>query len=86
MATSYRIWNKTVNLNVTVYESVHAYQPNPKIICKILSLDALKYISSFQSDGNFLNYKSNTENMYSTFMFSDVEYLGGYPLVTLKAE
>lgn len=85
-ATSYKIWNKTVNLNVTVYESVHAYQPNPKIICKILSLDALKFISSFQSDGTFMNYKSNTENIYSTFLFSDVEYLGGYPLVTLKAE
>ena len=86
MATSYKIWNKTVNLNVTVYESVHAYQPNPKIICKILSFDALKFISSFQSDGTFMNYKSNTENIYSTFLFSDVEYLGGYPLVTLKAE
>lgn len=85
-ATSYKIWNKTVNLNVTVYESVHAYQPNAKIICKILSLDALKFISSFQSDGTFMNYKSNTENIYSTFLFSDVEYLGGYPLVTLKAE
>lgn len=85
-ATSYRIWNKTVNVNVTVYESVHAYQPNAKIICKILSLDALKFISSFQSDGTFMNYKSNTENIYSTFLFSDVEYLGGYPLVTLKAE
>ena len=85
-ATSYRIWNKTVNVNVTVYESVHAYQPNSKIICKILSLDALKFISSFQSDGTFQNYKSNTENIYSTFLFSDVEYLGGYPLVTLKAE
>lgn len=85
-ATSYKIWNKTVNLNVTVYESVHAYQPNSKIICKILSLDALKFISSFQSDGTFMNYKSNTENIYSTFLFSDVEYLGGYPLVTLKAE
>lgn len=84
-ATSYKIWNKTVNVNVTVYESVHAYQPNPKIICKILSLDALKFISSFQSDGTFMNYKSNTENIYSTFLFSDVEYLGGYPLVTLKA-
>ena len=85
-ATSYKIWNKTVNLNVTVYESVHAYQPNAKIICKILSLDALKFISSFQSDGTFMNYKSNTENIYSTFLFSDVEYLGGYPLVTLKSE
>ena len=85
-ATSYKIWNKTVNLNVTVYESVHAYQPNAKIICKILSLDALKFISSFQSDGTFMNYKSNTENIYSTFLFSNVEYLGGYPLVTLKAE
>lgn len=85
-ATSYKIWNKTVNVNVTVYESVHAYQPNPKIICKILCLDALKFISSFQSDGTFMNYKSNTENIYSTFLFSDVEYLGGYPLVTLKAE
>ena len=85
-ATSYKIWNKTINLNVTVYESVHAYQPNAKIICKILSLDALKFISSFQSDGTFMNYKSNTENIYSTFLFSDVEYLGGYPLVTLKAE
>ena len=85
-ATSYKIWNKTVNVNVTVYESVHAYQPNAKIICKILSLDALKFISSFQSDGTFMNYKSNTENIYSTFLFSDVEYLGGYPLVTLKAE
>ena len=85
-ATSYKIWNKTVNLNVTVYESVHAYQPNAKIICKILSFDALKFISSFQSDGTFMNYKSNTENIYSTFLFSDVEYLGGYPLVTLKSE
>ena len=85
-ATSYKVWNKTVNLNVTVYESVHAYQPNAKIICKILSLDALKFISSFQSDGTFMNYKSNTENIYSTFLFSDVEYLGGYPLVTLKSE
>ena len=34
----------------------------------------------------FNNYKNNTTNMYTTFMFSDVEHLGGYPLITIKAE
>ena len=84
---SYQIWGKPVNVTVTAYNTVHAYVANPKKICSILCLgDGVKFISSFQSDGSFQNYKSNTENIYSTFLFSDVEYLGGYPCVTLYAE
>lgn len=77
-------FGKTTSITVTVYSTVHAYQEDDTIICKIVSLDGLKYLSGFQTDGTFQNYKSNTSNIYSTFMFSDVEYLGGYPFVTLR--
>ena len=72
---------------IDLYTAVHGYKPNAKIICKIVALgDDIKYLSGLRTSGEFQNYKNNTTNMYTTFMFSEVEHLGGYPLITIKAE
>lgn len=81
------VLGKTVKYSVDLYTGVHGYTPDSKIICKIAALgEDIKYLSGLRTSGEFQNYKNNTTNMYTTFMFSDVEHLGGYPLITIKAE
>lgn len=81
------VLGKTVKFSIGLYTAVHAYQPNAKIICKIVALgDDIKYLSGLRTSGEFNNFKNNTTNFYTTYMFSEVEHLGGYPLITIKAE
>lgn len=81
------VLGKTVKFSIGLYTAVHAYQPNAKIICKIVSLgDDIKYLSGLRTSGEFNNFKNNTTNFYTTYMYSEVEHLGGYPLITIKAE
>ena len=81
------VLGKTVKYSVDLYTGVHGYKPDAKIICKIVALgEDVKYLSGLRTSGEFQNYKSNTTNMYTTFMFSEVEHLGGYPLITIKAQ
>lgn len=81
------VLGKTVKYSVGLYSSVHAYTPNPKIICKIVALgEDIKYLSGLRTSGEFNNYKNNSTNFYTTYMFSEVEHLGGLPLITIKAE
>lgn len=81
------VLGKTVKYSVGLYTAVHAYTPNSKVICKIVSLgEDIKYLSGLRTSGEFNNYKNNTSNFYTTYMFSEVEHLGGYPLITIKAE
>lgn len=81
------VLGKSIKYSVDLYTTVHGYAPDAKIICKIVALgEDVKYLSGLRTSGEFNNYKNNTTNMYTTFMFSDVEHLGGYPLITIKAE
>lgn len=81
------VLGKTVKFSIGLYTAVHAYQPNAKIICKIVSLgDDIKYLSGLRTSGEFNNFKNNTTNFYTTYMYSEVEHLGGYPLITIKSE
>lgn len=81
------VLGKPVKYSVDLYTAVHGYTPDPKIICKIVALgEDIKYLSGLRTSGEFNNFKNNSTNMYTTFMFSDVEHLGGYPLITIRAE
>ena len=81
------VLGKTVKYSVDLYTGVHGYKSDAKIICKIVALgDDIKYLSGLRTSGEFQNYKNNTTNMYTTFMTSEVEHLGGYPLITIKAQ
>ena len=80
------VLGKTVKYSIPCYSSVHAYVADPKIICKIVALgDDVKYLSGLRTSGEFNNYKNNTTNFYTTFMYSNVERLGGHPFITIKA-
>jgi len=83
--TSYTRLGKTIYRNVSVYDTVHAYVPDSTIICKILALgEGVKYLSGLRSSGEFQNFKNNTSNYYTTFCYSEVEALGGYPVITIR--
>lgn len=80
------VLGKTVKFSIGLYTAVHAYKPNPKIICKLVVLgDDIKYLSGLRTSGEFNNFKNNSTNFYTTYMYSNVEHLGGYPLITIKA-
>ena len=81
------VLGKPIKYSVDLYTAVHGYTPDSKIICKIVALgEDIKYLSGLRTSGEFNNFKNNSTNMYTTFMFSDVEHLGGYPLITIRAE
>ena len=80
------VLGKSVKYAIPCYSSVHAYVADPKIICKIVALgDDVKYLSGLRTSGEFNNYKNNSTNFYTTFMYSNVERLGGHPFITIKA-
>ena len=60
-----------------------SYIEDDKIICKIVT-KLPPYMSAFQVGTSFFNAKSLTTNQYLTFGHNTIEYLKGYPLVTVK--
>lgn len=73
------------SLNITYYSTVHAYEADSTIICKIVHRDGIKYMSSFETETEFWNPKNLTTNRYLTWMYSNPEHLNHYPLITLRA-
>lgn len=60
-----------------------SYIEDEKVICKIVT-KLPPYMSAFQVGTSFFNAKSLTTNQYLTFGHNTIEYLKGYPLVTVK--
>ena len=60
-----------------------SYIEDDKVICKIVT-KLPPYMSAFQVGTSFFNAKSLTTNQYLTFGHNTIEYLKGYPLVTVK--
>ena len=60
------------------------YIETSDVICKIVA-KLPPYMSAFEVGTSFFNPKSLTENHYLTFGHNTIEYLKGYPFVTVKA-
>lgn len=63
--------------------SAFAYVEDPKVICKIIHKDAIKYLSSFETGSEFWNPKNLSTNRYLTWAYAEPETLDGYPLITI---
>ena len=60
------------------------YIETSDVICKVL-VKLPPYMSAFEVGTSFFNAKSLTENHYLTFGHNTLEYLSGYPFITVKA-
>ena len=60
-----------------------SYTEDAKVICKVC-VKLPPYMSSFSVSTSFYNPKSLTENKYLTFGHNTIEYLKGYPFITIK--
>ena len=68
---------------VKVCTSAFAAVLQPKVICKLVHKDAIKYMSSFETGTEFWNPKNLSTNRYLTWAYADPETLDGYPIITL---
>lgn len=64
------------------YTAEQAYTKNPKVICKIL-VKLPPFMSGFEVGTTFFNSRSLTENRYLTWGHNTIQYLEGYPFITL---
>ena len=60
------------------------YIETADVICKVL-VKLVPFMSAFEVGTSFFNAKSLTENHYLTWGFNTLEYLKGYPFITVKA-
>ncbi len=65
--------------------SAFAAKLQPKVICKLIHKDAIKYMSSFETGTEFWNPKNLTTNRYLTWAYAEPETLDGYPIITIIA-
>lgn len=70
--------------SIVYYSTVHAYAVDAKKICKIVHKDAVKYLSSFETETEFWNPKALTTNRYLTWCFADPERLAYLPFVSIN--
>lgn len=80
--------NVTTTINgksrtVKVCTSAFAAVLQPKVICKLVHKDAIKYMSSFETGTEFWNPKNLSTNRYLTWAYAEPETLDGYPIITL---
>ena len=63
------------------------YTENDKVICKIIHKSAIQYLSSFQTQTEFVNPRSLTQNHYLIFGYSDPKKsrLAEFPFITVKS-
>lgn len=57
---------------------------DPKIICKIVHKDGIKFLNAMETSTEFFNAKNLSTNKYTTFAYAKPEYLAAYPLITLR--
>ena len=63
---------------------IPCYIEDAKVICKIISKDACKYVSSIETSTEFVNGKNHSRNMWLTFMYADPDRLPEETWTTLK--
>jgi hypothetical protein len=69
---------------IVYYSTVHAYAPDAKKICKIVHKNAVKFLSSFETETEFWNPKALTTNRYLTWCFADPDRLAYLPFVSIN--
>lgn len=72
---------KVVTDKAAAYETA----TDSEVICKIIHKDAIKYLSSFETQTEFWNPKNLTTNRYLTWAFALPVQLKAYPVVSLLA-
>lgn len=74
--------------NVTISDgtniSVPTYTVDPKIICKIVHKDGIKFLNAMETSTEFFNSKNLSTNRYTTFAFAKPAYLEAYPIITVR--
>lgn len=73
--------SRTVKAATSAYAAIL----QPKVICKLIHKDAIKYMSSFETGTEFWNPKNLTTNRYLTWAYAEPETLDGYPIITIIA-
>ena len=63
---------------------IPCYIVDPKVICKIISKDACKYVSAIETETEFVNAKNHSRNMYLTFMYGGPDRIPEETWTTLK--
>lgn len=63
---------------------IPCYIEDAKVICKIISKDAIKYVSSIETETSFVNGKAHTQNFWLTFMYANPDRLPEETFTTLK--
>lgn len=67
-----------------VYAANTTYTVDEDIVCKIISTDAVKYLSAIETESEFWNPKNYSRNKYLTFMYGEPDRLAIRPFVTLR--
>lgn len=73
----------SVTATVALTNKARAYTANSKVICKIVHKDAIKYLSSFETQTEFWNPKNLSTNRYLTWAFAMPDNLKGYPSIAI---
>lgn len=63
---------------------IPCYIEDAKVICKIISKDAIKYVSSIETETSFVNGKNHSQNFWLTFMYANPDRLPEETFTTLK--
>lgn len=73
----------SITATVALTAKARAYTAAPKTICKIVHKDAIKYLSSFETQTEFWNPKNLSTNRYLTWAFAMPDNLRGYPSIAI---
>lgn len=64
----------------------NVYIEDSDIICKIIHVRSVPFMSAFEVGTSFYNPRALTETQYLTWGYSDLDYLADKPFITLNAE
>ena len=68
------------------YAAGEIYEVKDDIICKIIGVGSVPFMSAFEVGTSFFNAKSLTTNHYLTWGYSDLTHLDDKPFVTVYAK
>lgn len=63
---------------------IPCYIEDASVICKFVGKDAVKYVSSIETETEFVNGKNHSRNMWLTFMYANPSRLPEETFTTLK--
>ena len=61
-----------------------SYNPNAKVLCKVIHKRSVPFMSGFEVGTSFYNPKALLETNYLTWGHNTLEYLKNYPFITVK--